>query len=104
MSRCEICAGIDYPEELEAKDAELTALRERVAALEAEQAFSPRAAKLMRKRKNFIVVAEDEPYFDVVYTAIRAHEKEEGRWTEEDEQLWREGLRRAAALLKELDK
>lgn len=51
-------------------------------------AFHPRAMKLIRKRKNFIVIAEDEPYFMVAYTMIRANEKENGRWTMEDEEAY----------------
>lgn len=50
----------------------------------------PRAVKLMRKRKSFIVIAEDEPYFAQAYAMIREHEKEIGRWTMWDEQKYRE--------------
>lgn len=45
----------------------------------------PRAMKLMSKNKKFLVVADDEPYFRTVYNLIREHEKEIGRWSEEDE-------------------
>lgn len=48
--------------------------------------FHPRAMKLMRKKKNFVVVAEDEPYFIDVYKMIRSHEKEKGTWTKIDEE------------------
>lgn len=56
--------------------------------------FHPRAAKLMRKRKNFLAVAIDEPYFSDVYGMIRENEKQKGTWTGEDEQLWRDALYR----------
>jgi len=49
------------------------------------EAFHPRAMKLLHKRKNFLVVAEDEPYFFKVCNLIREHEKEINRWTDEDE-------------------
>ena len=54
--------------------------------LEETLAFHPRAAKLMRKRKNFLVVAEDETYFADVYLNIRIHERQKGTWTDEDEE------------------
>lgn len=47
--------------------------------------FHPRAAKLMGKKKNFLVVADDEPYFMEVYNKIREEEQRKGRWTDEDE-------------------
>ncbi len=47
--------------------------------------FHPRAWKLMKKRKNFLVVACDEPYFVEVYKMIRQCERENRRWTFEDE-------------------
>lgn len=49
------------------------------------ESFHPRAMKLMRNGKGFVVVAEDEPYFIQVYGMIRCHELEIGRWTDEDE-------------------
>jgi len=56
--------------------------------------FHPRAAKLMRKRKNFVVVAEDERYFVQVYNSIRDSERARGRWTEEDERVYQESVMR----------
>jgi hypothetical protein len=56
--------------------------------------FHPRAAKLMRKRKNFIVIAEDEPYFVDAYMEIRKHEKAKGTWTDEDEKQYRAAFTR----------
>lgn len=38
------------------------------------EAFHPRAVKLLRKQKNFIVIAEDEPYFAEAYSLIRKNE------------------------------
>lgn len=57
-------------------------------ALEEMNEFHPRAMKLIRKQKNFVVVAEDEPYFSTVYGMIRDHEIEKGRWTDEDEKQY----------------
>lgn len=72
------------------------ALRARAERAEAELArlreFHPRAAKLMDKRKNFVVVADDETYFIGVYQTIRAHEQEKGRWTNEDEKQYQIAL------------
>lgn len=51
--------------------------------------FHPRAMKLIAKRKNFVAVAEDEPYFSKVYGLIRYHEQCKGTWTEGDEELYR---------------
>lgn len=47
--------------------------------------FHPRAAKLMRKRKNFVVIACDEPYFMDAYDLIRDSEIQKGTWTVEDQ-------------------
>lgn len=47
--------------------------------------FHPRAMKLLVKQKPFLVIAEDEPYYWQVYGIIRDSEKEQGRWTTEDE-------------------
>ena len=44
-----------------------------------------RATKLMGKRKSFLVVACDEPYFRQVYDLIRDHEMQKGTWTHEDQ-------------------
>ncbi len=59
--------------------------RQQLDAAGGDAAFHPRAAKLMHKRKNFVVVAEDEPYFRQVYATIRAHEMDMDRWTGDDE-------------------
>jgi len=52
------------------------------------EAFHPRAVRLMRKRKNFVVVAEDEPYFMQVYRLIRKNERANGTWSDEDERIY----------------
>lgn len=52
------------------------------------EAFHPRAVKLLRKQKNFIVIAEDEPYFAEAYSLIRKNEMSKGTWTEEDERIY----------------
>lgn len=50
--------------------------------------FHFRAMKLMKKHKNFLVVAEDEPYFIEVYELIKKNEMEKGRWTVGDDKLF----------------
>jgi hypothetical protein len=50
--------------------------------------FHPRAVKLLQRHKPFIVVANDEPYYMAVYSLIREHEKEIGRWSEIDERIY----------------
>lgn len=47
--------------------------------------FHPRAMKLMNKRKAFLVVANDEPYYREVYELIRNEETRVGRWDLDDE-------------------
>jgi hypothetical protein len=77
---------------------EAAAELQRLRAIEAAADFHPRATKLMLKKKNFIVIAEDEPYFSKAYAMIRVCEMAKGTWTEEDERLYRDAL--AAALQK----
>lgn len=67
-----------------------TELDELKAELKALESFHPRAMKLMRKRKHFIVVACDEPYFMDVYSLIADEETKKGTWTPEDEAKWKE--------------
>lgn len=63
--------------------------------------FHPRAFKLLRKKKNFIVIADDEPYFIKAYDMIRKHEQEKGTWTAEDERLFKAAFdKRATEVLK----
>ena len=44
-----------------------------------------RAGELLIEKKPFIVVANDEPYFGVVYEMIRNNERIKGTWTPECE-------------------
>lgn len=78
--------------------ADLAALRaenERLTkAVEEAQAFHPRAMKLIGKKKNFVVVAEDEEYFIFVYALIRRNEKERGTWSDEDEENYADCYRK----------
>lgn len=50
--------------------------------------FHPRAVKLLQRRKPFLVVANDEPYYAKVYAMIREHEIEIGRWSDIDERKY----------------
>lgn len=52
--------------------------------------FHPRAMKLLKKRKNFVVVADDEPYFLQVYALIRSHQMERGTWSDQDERIFQD--------------
>lgn len=54
------------------------------------ETLHPRAMKLMRKNKPFIVVASDEPYFKMAYDQIKLEELLKGTWTEEDERRYQE--------------
>jgi len=54
--------------------------------------FHPRAMKLMRKQKNFIVIAYDEPYFEMAYHEIKFAELLKGTWTDEDERIYQESI------------
>ena len=63
----------------------IRALLRQISNFKIEYAFHPRAAKLMRKRKPFIVVAIDEPYFRDVYDLIRDHEMLKGTWEIQDQ-------------------
>ena len=63
------------------------------------EAFHPRAVKLLRKQKNFIVIAEDEPYFAEAYSLIRKNEMSKGTWTEEDERIYQSAQQRGTIYL-----
>lgn len=52
--------------------------------------FHARAIKLMMKGKPLIVVANDEPYFEQVYSLIRENELKKGKWNRQDEDAYRE--------------
>ena len=55
--------------------------------------FHPRAWKLMLKKKPFLVVANDEPYYKDVYILIRQHQLMEEDWTEEDEMFFQAAMK-----------
>ncbi len=49
----------------------------------------PRAFKLMRNNKHFLVIASHEPYYLKAYEMIREQEMKQGTWTDEDEALYK---------------
>jgi hypothetical protein len=73
---------LGWPESLHAMTSRVRMWQKRIQGFDA---FHPRAVILMENRKNFLVVAEDEPYFLQVYSLIRSHELVKGTWTEDDE-------------------
>lgn len=86
--------------EFDDMDRRLAAMQSRAETVERELAelrealdFHQRAAKLMLKRKKFIVVAEDEPYFIAVYNRIREHEISKRTWTNDDEKTYQKALK-----------
>lgn len=98
MDECDVC-GKRFPEEEIATVCddcchgvyflkELTQLRKKVEAAEKLAEETPRAFKLMERGQNFLVVADDEPYFMEVYFQIRKQEIIEGHWTVEDERAY----------------
>jgi hypothetical protein len=72
----------------EIKAIQLKALLDEIDDLHNMLDFHPRAYKLMRKRKPFLVVAIDEPYAKDVYDLIRDHEMDKGTWTIEDQNYY----------------
>ena len=58
------------------------------------EGFHPRAMKLLHKKKNFLVTAEDEPYFMEVYSIIRYHELQKKTWSDDDERRYLEAAGR----------
>ena len=56
---------------------------------ELQNLLNCRAGKLLRKRKDFIVVAYDEPYFPEAYRLIRIYERAKGTWTTDCEYSFR---------------
>jgi hypothetical protein len=83
---------------LDEKHAEIVKLRAEVERLREANDFHPRAAKLMAKRKNFVVVAVDESYFYSVYFMIRDNEVKKGTWTEDDERRYLAAIEEYSAL------
>lgn len=76
----------------DASKEELLGLRTKIAFLENTLDFHKRAKKLMVKRKNFVVVACDEPYFKSTYDQIKLEELLKGTWTKEDERIYQEAV------------
>lgn len=56
----------------------------------------PRAFKLMKEHKDFIVIASHESYYLDVYSIIRDSEKFQGTWTDEDEMIFENAIMDAA--------
>lgn len=55
---------------------------------ELEPLLDCRVGKLLLSNRFFVVVADEEPYFNQVYDMIRKHEIAKGEWTKEDQQLY----------------
>jgi hypothetical protein len=55
--------------------------------------FNPLAEKLSLKKKPFIVVAIDEPYFKEVYDIIRKEERRKDTWNFDDEMAYVEAIK-----------
>ena len=51
-----------------------------------EMALNPRLNKVLASGKQFLIVTETEPYYLDVYRMIRQQERDQGTWTEEDEE------------------
>lgn len=64
-------------------------LLDRVEEIEKFESFHPRAVKLLRKKKNFVVIATDEPYYMQTYSWIRREEQRKGTWSDQDELCYR---------------
>lgn len=77
----------------------IRALLRQISLFRDERWFHPRAAKLMQKRKNFIVIAEDETYFEQAYNLIRDGEMTKGTWTSEDENYFNDAIAKNWKLL-----
>lgn len=97
--------GIASTAMAEAAAAQLAQMQDEIAALKAEntlreqatrtaldecaakdELLDSRAGKLLKKRKFFLVVACDEPYFKMVYDQIKLEELLKGTWTKQDEE------------------
>lgn len=60
--------------------------------LEVAKEFHPRAMSLIEKQQNFVVVANDEPYFEQVYSLIREDRLKTSRWSIEDENNYKRAI------------
>ena len=90
--RCGECGGIVFQEDMRFISHIEKWMCEQCANQLYECVLDSRAGKLLLKGKFFVVVAVDEPYFATVYDLIRRHEKAKSRWTDEDEQIYQQGL------------
>jgi hypothetical protein len=52
-----------------------------------------RLGKLLSGNKTFIAIANDEPYFGVVYEMIRENERMKGTWTPECEDAFLKAMK-----------
>ncbi len=57
-----------------------------------EDLMSDRLKKVLRSKKDFLIITETEPYYQNVYFLIRNHERIKGTWSEDDETRFRESL------------
>jgi hypothetical protein len=61
------------------------------------ETIHPRAVRLLRKGRPFLVVSWDEPYYLTVYAIIRYFTQKAGKWTIEDEQLFLSEVKHTSA-------
>ena len=64
---------------------EITRLNNHIAMI---KSLYPLAYKLIAKKKSFIVVAIDEPYYKDVYEMIRDEEIKQDDWSDQDEEIF----------------
>ena len=57
--------------------------------------LSDRTLKLVESNQRFIVIADDEPYFEPAYRLIRSYAQSWGTWTPHDELAFRATIRGA---------
>lgn len=78
---------------------EIDSLQEEIKRYRDALEFNQLVEKLSLKKKPFIVVAIDEPYFKEVYNAIRNEEKRKNSWNQEDEIAYIKALKINQTLL-----
>lgn len=78
--------------------ARLRELETRVAYMDTCAGFHPRAWGLMSRKQNFVVVSEEELYFESVYRTIRIREIGKRTWTQDDERDFEASMQRVYAL------
>lgn len=88
--------GIDrsVPQEVLDKPAKVINLRYSMQGpgKEVEVQLSPRLCKVLSSGKQFLIVAETEPYYLAVFGLIRKQEKLNGEWTAADEERYVQAL------------